>query len=489
MEKRYSYAVLIGLGLTAILFVIINFKVTIKVDDDYIGEQVYWLLHDGKVKSELMRGYGNIGLENYQSVFHKLFIYAGAAVSKISGWSLNSLHMVSVFFTLITVLSLYYFCIKNYSLQNFFSALLLIFSFFEFTIFTFSFRPEIMVMALGFLSYIFLSEYAKNKKITLLLLSSVFASLAFLTHLNGLIFVLSGIVLLSSMKDVKALMIFGIVTVMVFIPVYFFDVLKNASFDYFLFQFRHDPSLNESNFHWYTPFIRLLREHYRLFRSPMEISLTVLTIFSFVCLLKNEYPRNRNLIIYTVALFLSLAIYAYSKTSKYTILYLPFLALIIASAGDALLKNVNKKDIRRTIYFVLFGLYVLTGLIFTGRYALTMYMWTDLASCNKNTADLIPEKDKQRILAPGAFIFDEIKEFDRIMNMNRFTFFIESHNKPRINFDQLLDSARFYHINYIIFSEENAKYFKLKENIPEFDERTFFFGKNEYYQIVKLEYK
>jgi hypothetical protein len=221
----------------------------------------------------------------------------------------------------------------------------------------------------------------------------------------------------------------------------------------------------------------------------MEISLTVLTIFSFVCLLKNEYPRNRNLIIYTVALFLSLAIYAYSKTSKYTILYLPFLALIIASAGDALLKNVNKKDIRRTIYFVLFGLYVLTGLIFTGRYALTMYMWTDLASCNKNTADLIPEKDKQRILAPGAFIFDEIKEFDRIMNMNRFTFFIESHNKPRINFDQLLDSARFYHINYIIFSEENAKYFKLKENIPEFDERTFFFGKNEYYQIVKLEYK
>ncbi len=469
------------------LYLLTLVKVTLKTDDDYIGEQVYWLQEVGHVKSELMRGYNNIGLENYQAIFHKLFIYNGAIFSNVFGWSLTTLHFASLFYVIVFFGALYWYLKRKdafFPKGTFPLVVVLMLSLSVFSEYSASFRPEVMVMALGFISYLFLDLYFRNNKLIYIILSAVFAGATFLTHLNGLIFVAAGVLLLAYKKKLSTSILFGTISSIVF-SLYFADIFINSNFANFLYQFRHDPSLSEDNFKWWTPFLKVLNEQMRFLNSPKEIGFTILLVISLFYLKKLKKLEN-NLLIYTLLLVVIFALYTYSKTTKYLIIYLPFLALIVAN-GWQTIEEGNGKALTRNIFRLFLVIYISLGVFYTTVRIVRYAKSENLVESNAQLASCIPSNHKQlNVLAPGSFIFNQIDSFNGIMNMLRFTFFVETHGKPPLNFSQVVDSSKKYNIHYIIFDQQNCSYFNTNKEIKSNDARYSVQKSNEKFTIIKI---
>lgn len=479
------------IGIIFILFLGSLFYSTLKTDDDFIGEQVYWLNKTDHVKSELMRGYNNIGIEQYQSVFHKLFIYQGAFFSKIFGWSLQVLHLTTIFFASIFFCILWLFLKEkqnHFDTGTFLLVTCIMFCFNPFAEYLVSFRPEIMLMTLGFISYFFIDKYFNQQKIIYAILSGLFAGAAFLTHLNGLIFLIGGFLILLYRKNYKVSIVFGIAGSLVF-SLYFLDILQNSTISYFLYQFRHDPSLSEENFLWKTPFIRLFEEHLRFFHSPAELVL-MLPLFLSLFFVKDLRKTENNILVYTLILLVSFALLTYSKTTKYIIIYLPFLAIIIANGWQEI-ENKAKSMRFKWFFRISLGLLFCWGIAFSASQILIAATQPKIQITNNNIAKYIKEDHSRiNVLAPTSFIFNEIKSFNRIMTLNRFSFFIDTHNIPKMNFSQLIDSAHFYQINYIILDRENANYFNVTQDMKLNDKRYSFASlKLEKTILLKMNYE
>ena len=164
------------------------------VDDAWIGEHAYWLAEKGYVKSELMHGITNQQERNI--VHHKLFTLNGALFITLFGFSLWTLKSVSlmwlVIFTIVFFITIRR---KEGSPAAWFAMLLMAVNAFIFQ-YSFVYRPEIMVMTLGFISWLLLDQYLQNRSSPALIFSGLFAGLAAAAHLNGLIFIMAGGLLL-----------------------------------------------------------------------------------------------------------------------------------------------------------------------------------------------------------------------------------------------------------------------------------------------------
>ena len=342
--KTYQKGFIFLLFFLFLCFVAYETDPNIRMDDDYIGEQVYWLMQNGYVKSELMGGFGGIGLENHQAVFHKLWVYNGFLFCKIGGWSIFTLHCASMFY-LVLFFGVFYVHIKRkYAENTWFLYGLVMFLFLshhELKNMAWSFRPEVMVMCLGFISYHFLSifleknqqensqENLHKNKLMYLILAGIFAGLAFLTHLNGLIFAVAGFGSLLLQKQWKNSIIFGIFVTVIF-SFYFADILLHTDLAYFWKQFTNDPSLVKSNFGLLGLVERVLLEQARYLYTEKEIPLTVLLVLVLGFAWKYLKSSHANLLNYSFLLMGTMCIWCYSKVPYLLILLLPFLTLLIA---------------------------------------------------------------------------------------------------------------------------------------------------------------
>ncbi len=451
-----------------VVFILFQLNKNSRQDDDFIGEQVFWLLKTGHVKSELMRGFNNIGLENYQSIFHKFLIYNGYVLSKIFGWSLYTLHAVSLIYLFIFFAFFYLFLKKNqdsFGENMVFIAIPVILICNGIAYYSFCFRPEIMIMALGFGSYWQLSRYLDEKKLIGLVFSSFLAGLAFASHLNGLIFIVAGFVLLLTHQRWKEGFIFGFCSTLLFGIIYFSDILIHSDIQQFIVQFKNDPSIDKANYEWYSPFIKILDEHIRFFFTEKEIFLSLLLIYSIIVGFKFLKRQHRDLLIYTLVLVISLGCYTYSKTPKYLLLYFPFLILIIlVTVRNSFMYAQNNKLIIHLSLFFAFIAVQLYGDMNQIIHNFKHWNRKSEIEINAEVAGHIPnEHNKLNIIAPEGFIFNEIKNFNRIHTMVRYSFFNEFHGRPKNTFAQVIDSAYKYDIHYVIFNKTYKSYFGLEE--------------------------
>ncbi len=481
-----------------------------RMDDDYIGEQVYWLMQKGYVKSELMGGFGGIGLENHQAVFHKLWVYNGFLFCEIVGWSIFSLHCASIFYLLVFVGIFYIHIKRKYTENNWFLYGLIAFLFLshhELKNMAWSFRPEVMVMCLGFISYHFLSIFldrnqqnqqkAHPNKQIYLILAGIFAGLAFLTHLNGLIFAGAGFGLLLIQKQWKNALIFGIFVTIVF-SFYFADILIYTDLAHFWKQFSSDPSLVKSNFGLAGLAERILLEQARYLYTEKEIPLTFLLVLTLSFAWKYFRKLHTNLLNYSLLLMGIMCIWCYSKVPYLLILLLPFLTLLIALGVQYLLQNnTQNKSPKWLPKMMLIGVLAHFGinLVYTFLKIKQNYIaWQTLSTQQtsaqlsqiiKNYEKVATMKDK-KILASGNFIFDEINNFKAIKNMAQYDFFIDYHNKPKMNFTQLLDSATVHKINYIILNNEQGNTFEVEKFYPKYPNQITLIKKDDLYWIFKI---
>lgn len=407
------------------------------IDEGMIAAHAYYLNEVGYVKSPHFHNTG-FEWEERQYHYHKLTVWTGALVSKAFGFHLFSFRLISYAFYLIFLLTLYhYFKLKKLPLISFwlFQIVFLINS----TAFKFGFiyRPEIVLMSLGFLSY-YLLELNKNKPSTIYLATSaISAGLASLMHLNGLIFIFAGAVSLFIMRDYMKGIIYGAIGGTTTL-LYFADTLSKETFLNWKEHFFADPNLIGKKA---SPFLKIFDEHMRFFHSEREIIFSVLLIVSWILVAKPIRQKLSGMLWYFVSLVLSLALIAHGATTKYMLLYMPYMVIIVTTA----LMNFSEfKKYQKPVFLLFLS-------IFIGYHSFVNYK-TLLRSNNtverhKMLAERVPEKNTL-IFANEGFVFNQISNFD-IQSPCAFNFHYSTFHpgeKPTIGklFDFLLEGKTKY---------------------------------------------
>jgi hypothetical protein len=428
------------------------------IDDAWLGEHAYWQSKLGYVKSELMHGITQ--QEVYLLCHHKLLTLQGASFITILGFSIFSLKTVSLFYFVFFLLLFYFFtCNKIFNKNQFYLSVLLLVSNTLIFEYSFVFRPEIPIMTLGFISYIFLNNVLNNCKRSYMftILGGLFAGLCVSTHLNGIIFPIAGFILLVWNRKYIQSIVFGLSAIPA-ILIYFYDFTSKFNFNFWLYQINESPMLERTSD---LPFgvsilVKLFNEHMRFFHSPSEISFSVLLIVSLIISLR-YLKAYKNLIRYAFLLILLLPVFSVHISTKYMIIYLPYLIILVTLSLNIIFDKNNSDKIifgklsfkkARPYIFIFTLIYVLINT------ALDIHLskdkWT--SNYNKNIVQsyIKAKPEECRIVAPMTFIFNEITRFKSIQSELCYS---EMQKSDKSIFKQgFLNRTKSFNIDYIILS-------------------------------------
>jgi hypothetical protein len=401
---RYWLLALVGLA----LLLASTYHRAIHTDDAWIGEFVYWAHRDGYVHSELFRGL--LHSEVYQEVYHKLFVWQSVFAVKWFGWSVYVLKSICLLYLAgLLGLSWYYMrylpvADRQQAASLYFTLLLLSSLVVEYS---FIFRPETMLMFLGFCSWLALRRALLTGAMGAAAGAGLLAGLAALTHLNGLIFIMAGGLLLLWRRRWVGAIVFGMLAAVVFAG-YGIDMVRHDSWELFRQQMFMHPAIDNGSHGIGGRILYLLNEHQRFFHSPKEIVLSLLFLLAAYVLYRQRphTPELANLALYFVLLVLSLNLIVQGKTSKYLLLYLPYMLLLIVVAFDQLAQIPGKR--LRIVAYSLLGLYAVTNVLYTSA---IIRESRDQQAENKQLAQRLRPYWGQRAIAPVNFIFPNIGQF------------------------------------------------------------------------------
>ena len=414
MAKVFWYfyhkkAMLFVLLLGCIAFIVSMWHRYAYIDDCFFGEQAYWLAKEGVVRTKTIQA--GLGWEERLFVYHKLNIWIGALIIKLFGWSIYYLKTL----TLLIYIS-FFFLFKRYlsiDRARFPEPTYLLVSLLIFVnpltiIYGFTYRPEILVMVSGFASFIALEKVRNidSRPFAWSIMAGVAAGIAFLTHLNGIIFAVSGFFYLIISRKYKLLIPYTLSTGIV-MSFYFIDLLPSGNLARFLAQINNWPDEVSGNYHSKTNFLtnvllKLSTEHQRFFWGDKVFAFSTLFFLCIILAFKYLKENHKQLLLYTGMLILFLNLFGSQIAERYLLYYFPMMALIIALS---ILDFIKKKQfIRLTIVSAV----LLIQIGITSKYWLSiMKENSDIVAVNKQLNDFIPA-ESTRILAPYSFIFNEI---------------------------------------------------------------------------------
>lgn len=328
-EKSTDLFLKFGLFAVLGLFVYSCFGRDIHVDDAWLGAQSMWLAKDGVIKSEALRGWEGADIQIFFT--HKIFIVLGALFVKLFGYSAYVLKSVSAFY-LIALLISWKFIIQKFSLTRryalLFSLLLLVNAIvFEYG---FIFRPEVALAFYALWVYYFVYRYEQSQKYLYLVWAGLCGAIAIGHHLNGIMIAGAGCLVLLLSKRIKGFLLFGVICSLGFLA-FLVDLRSVADFHQMLAQFSNTQDMRgERGVAHYL--FSLLDEQRRYFHSPIEISLSLLALSTIVPFYKSLYARYKSLIQFLFGMMFWLALLSHGKTSKYLILFLPFILFLVTVA-------------------------------------------------------------------------------------------------------------------------------------------------------------
>lgn len=447
------------LGSTILLFLFSLWQRIPDVDDAWLGEHAYWLAKLGYVKSELMRGITQ--QEIRVLLHHKLFIALGALSIKIFGFHLYVLKTITLLFLLVFFRLFYWFTVQN---QRFFSntqfaiATLLLLTHPLIFKHGFIYRPEIMLMTLGFGAYILLHQTLQTAKNQTAILAGVVSGLCLLTHLNGMAFIGTGFLLLAWSRQFKVAFWFSIGAILT-TSLYFYDFTTNYNFEFWFGQLSNNP-------YHKTPFgvqlfLNVLDEQMRFFHSIKEIPFTMMLLgvllMSYTALKKSQLMLLR----YTLWLILIIGAISLYKTTKYMIAYLPFLVIIVVQGGQIMLNNLEKAKRKAWIKgYMSIAIVSFLGVGFYFNLELAIKKYDSRANRKIATTYLKGEPSELKIIAPMTFVFHELGRFQRIQSDLSFTE-MQKFDKS-IKGTGFLKKAKKEGVDYILLSTDHQKQLDLQ---------------------------
>jgi hypothetical protein len=447
VQKLKPYSVPLLIALSVICSILGFVFLDVHRDEAMIGEHAYWFSKTFSVKSTLARGL-NGAWENHLWHYHKLLVYSGALVTSVFGFHLHALRLVPLLVYLAFTYFFIRYLIKKYDSQTKWIVAALVLLFFNFQFFTSGlvFRPEILITFFGFLSFIHLEKFRKDKSNLSLGFAALFVALAALSHLNGLAFGAAGLVYVLSISSWKKGAQFTLTAILCFIP-YFWDLWSMDNIQAWMHTIAEDPNLAHQNNILLQLVTRVAEEHMRWFRNPQMAWFFLAFFLSIIASGKAFWKKNSALVAYTFTLLIVVAVLSYSKSTKYTIVYYPYMVLLMIAAA----KNELSKDKRRVIRKMYLSVYLAINV----GYAYFSFNRTsfDVLEQNKRIEKWVIEENANSILADESFIFSSIGKyklhmpyvysllFDKIEKENELQSFL---NFAAINHDDfvLIDKHR-----------------------------------------------
>ncbi len=442
-SKRSLFLLLILFGVFYLATFINRF---IQTDENWFGEEAYWLLTEGTVKLKTMPL--TLSFDQRVFVYYKLFVFAGAALIKLFGWSVWPLK-IFIFAIYIFFLWLYRKWLSNQFKFDSWQTLLAVFFIVTTPIMveqTFIFRPEIPMMLLIFVSFIFLYQGIKGNNHYKAMYAGFFAGLSFLVHLNGNVVLIAGFVFLLSYRKYKALVYYCIAAAPVCL-VYFFDLTDAASLNAFVYQLKHWPIDDFKETHGVGGFLFqkltvLLSEHQRFFWSDRVYVLSLLFLFSMVFTFRQLKYWFPELLRYFLVLIICLNLFGGFIAQRYLIYYMPFMAFIIAFSVHYHLTRPSK-----AFKWIIVVLVVLqTGFL------VKYFNWVYHVNYNHDMVharvlEAVPEKGKT--LAPWEFIYNGIPNYQLYSYKN-----VEYYRMRKLTVEEFSEVLEKLNVDHIIFSKE-----------------------------------
>ena len=372
----------------------------ISYDDAFFMEQAYWLHKLGYVKTVLFEGL--LDWSEREFVYHKLHIWQGSILISLFGLNVHILKLLPVLYLIAFIYIAKLYLSKHFQSQNvllFFVFLLLTNSFVLQD--SLEFRPEIMMMCTGFLSFYFLRNITIIPEIAYFL-AGLFAGITALFHLNGLIFIGAGFFLLIYEKRYISIPYFIAGSTLSFSP-YFFEMMSVDKLKIFYYQFSNDPAITKKELSPAQWILKVISGPRRFFEHGYE---AVYTIFTFTILwLSRKQIVNDNelkiLFIYFVLLEILLSLISPGSKSMYLIYHLPYILLLVAVTYNHSISMVSNKYILPSLLIF----YVLSQLFHI--YAISEKSLDD-ATFHKYLFDKYQVHTSDKVLAPEPFIFNQI---------------------------------------------------------------------------------
>ena len=473
IARQHDRMVTLAIGMTifmgAALFLAKIVFYTIDGDDPWFAEQAYWLAKDGVVRSgffSTMLGYGT-----QQFAYHKLHIWIAALAIKIFGLSYLTLKFITLgfFCVFLLVMRRYFYVFFGGQAKNHFVILLAFILINSLAMeLVFVYRPEMAIMCFGFIEFYFLRKSIESG-VRYSLLAGVFAGLCTLMHLNGVIFMVAGGVLLLADKRIKLTLWFSLAAGVV-ASFYFIDVLPNHWATYWM-QFRHDPAIPQGQFSVGTLVGRLFFEYNRFFGHGYESGYSLLVLAVIIANYKSIWRQTelRHALIYFIALSVTLAAISPGKNHFHLLFGMPYIGILVASTvWQALNQNLGNARRRTLVGFSL--LYILANI----PHALAIINdGTQGHHLVEENAELMQHFHMQRgdkVLAPLDFIFNGIEQVD-IQGTNAFFTRSERGYIPQTT-EYFFKEAAANHRKFILIFDYQLK--KLEPYIkPVRDERYF----------------
>ena len=426
----------------------------IQDDEPWFGEQAYWLAKEGNVKLKSMPGIFNWTED--MLIYHKLFVWLGAVLIFFFGWNIYLFKG----FILLCFLGCTYWVVRYIRRvgepeEATWISLLLLFLTPELIHRSFMFRPEVLIMLLGFASFYHLKRFVENKLWSGAVIGGIFAGLAFLTHLNALVFVVSGFVFLLTLRRWKGVLIFSVVAGTVCL-VYLWGLWEPGAIETYRFQLLNWPT-HQSAFgskvsdgilgSIMNNLLRLLNEHKRYFWDQDVWGISTLFLVALIARFKYLLKEQKNLTIYTLILTASLGVLTSGHSPRYLVYIMPFMILIVAFVLCSLKFNTEKKWFLKGVFLLFFTAYL-------------AFSSVALVKIFKRNRGYIPVHNKLlseinqnfKVLAPWEVIYNGIKTH-QIHSFKTYEY-IEDQEKRKLSQLEFLHLANRFDMDYIILDQK-----------------------------------
>jgi hypothetical protein len=417
-------------------------------DDAWFAEESYWLLKVGYVKSEFFRGF--LGWDIHYFLSHKLFIALGAGLQYLLPLSPYTSKLSGLLFFCILVIFLLFYQRQNHPQTSNWLLIVLIFSNTLLVRMSFENRPELMVASFGFASFLLIYKDPNHVKSAL---AAFFASLAALSHLNGVIYIFAGFVLLVYGRNYRNLLIFSVVSIIVG-SFYFYDIWQFDGFDVWWYQFSNDPATRDSM--GVVNKLKVMASYPKLFfESPEQAALSLLLLaLGWHCraLLKSLNPR---LVVYLLALLLSFWLLTKSATAIYQVLFIPLFFVLIVELFTAV--TAKKTKFSPPVYFASV-LYLCVGIVGNLQIIIknnTNYLPTQMANIS---AKIVSKKVG---LVPLTFFFNEYTHYDKLLCQTNFELQMKYKKEKTLTQNMFFDWANQNKVDFVVldYFNNNADYY------------------------------
>lgn len=445
--------------LTVFLFILITltsltyFHRTAHFDDAWFAEQSYWLVQNGWVRSELFRGYNN--WEDRIYVFHKLFIYAGALLMGATNFDLPFSKLLTPLFSCLTGWLIWYYN-RRESIEQRLLAVVLYLGCGTIIRYFFINRPEIMCMSLGFASYVFMERSVGHRP--KLIVAGIFAGLAALTHLNGILYLMAGFSWLLLRINWRSAIWFGIAGGLT-LSLYGLDALLDSNIDTMVMQFLNDPA-TQSSLKLTDKLSVMLNYHQLFFHSHGEVPLTVLTL---LCLLtfRRHLQFTHPVFLYLLLLVGLFWLLSKSNFDFYYILFVPWLALLTAYCSTTFLPQVSRRY-QSVAKWLLTG-YLIASLFSVGKVMQENYTEIYIPPYNAQLAQHMP-RHNTKIIAPISFFWGQYSNY-QIHGLTYYSL-IERRNGqiPLLTFFTMADRDN---VEYIVSDGFKNESYEIPQKAPE----------------------